>query len=116
MKITLLKTSKQNRQHLQSVPMETMIQTVMSNQVADDVEDLRQFVKWAESWKEYDRMYRLPFVYPSVEIEKDKEEDSKVKIHIQIMVVREMKDIIIWKIKMNIKIDLQIIYFLTFLT
>lgn len=73
MKITLLKTSKQNRQHLQSVPMETMIQTVMSNQVADDVEDLRQFVKWAESWKEYDWMYRLPFVYPSVEIEKDKE-------------------------------------------
>lgn len=55
MKITLLKTSKQNRQHLQSVPMETMIQTVMSNQVADDVEDLRQFVKWAESWKEYYR-------------------------------------------------------------
>ena len=58
MKITLLKTSKQNRQHLQSVPMETMIQTVMSNQVADDVEDLRQFVKWAESWKEYERTYR----------------------------------------------------------
>ena len=77
MKITLLKTSKQNRQHLQSVPMETMIQTVMSNQVADDVEDLRQFVKWAESWKEYDWMYRLPFVYPSVEIEKDKEDILK---------------------------------------
>ena len=78
MKLSQVRTDKQNRRHLKVVPMEQVMQAVVRDNEKNDIDDLRQFVRWAKSWMTYDRMHRIPFIHPSVELKADQEGGFKV--------------------------------------
>ncbi|MBQ7420246.1 MAG: DUF3874 domain-containing protein [Prevotella sp.] len=78
MKLSFIRTDKQNRKHFKNVPLETMMQKVLQDNVTNDIENLRDFVERADSWMTYGRMHRIPAAYPSVTMRTTKEGDRQV--------------------------------------
>ena len=68
MKLTLIRTDKQNKQFIKLVPLENLLERLQKDNKAEDVEALRSFVRYAESWSIFDKMHKLPVVYPSAEM------------------------------------------------
>lgn len=68
MKLTLIRTDKQNKQFIKLVPLEDFLEKVKEDNKTEDVKALRSFVRYAESWSSFDKMHKLPVVYPSAEM------------------------------------------------
>lgn len=68
MKLTLIRTDKQNKQFIKLVSVEDLLEKVKEDNKTEDVEALRSFVHYAESWSSFDKMHKLPVVYPSAEM------------------------------------------------
>ena len=73
MKLTCIKTDKKNKQHVSLVPFESFMERVLEDNYFEDVDALRTFVRYAESWSIFERMHRLPVVYPSAVMKTNKE-------------------------------------------
>lgn len=73
MKLTCIKTDKKNKQHVNLVPFESFMERVQEDNYFEDVDALRTFVRYAESWSIFERMHRLPVIYPSAVMKTNKE-------------------------------------------
>lgn len=71
MKLTLIRTDKQNKQFIKLVPLEDLLDKVKEDNKTEDVGALRSFVRYAESWSSFEKMHKLPVVYPSAEMKMD---------------------------------------------
>ena len=68
MNATTIKTDKKNKQHVKKVSFELLIKKMQEDNRYEDMEHLRYFVRTAESYSKFERMHRLAYIYPSVEM------------------------------------------------
>ena len=68
MNATTIKTDKKNKLHVKKVPFEQLVKKMQEDNRYEDVEHLRYFVRTAESYSRFERMHRLTYIYPSVEM------------------------------------------------
>ena len=68
MKISLIKTNTKNVPSLKLLEMSDVLQLMQSDTQYDDIDGLRSFMRWAGNLSRYQYMYRLPVVYPSVQL------------------------------------------------
>ena len=73
MELTFIRTDKKNKRHVKVVAMENLSELIQDGDQYEDVEELRSFVRHAESWSVFDKMHRLPVVYPTVVMKSNKE-------------------------------------------
>ena len=73
MKLTCIKTDKRNKQHVNLMPLETFMERVLEDNYFEDVDALRTFVRYAESWSIFERMHRLAVIYPSAVMKPNQE-------------------------------------------
>ena len=71
MKITLVKTNKQNRQSAKLVTVDDCLNDLQGNKYAEEVENLRTFLNYADQYQHFGNMHRLPVVMPSAEMKHD---------------------------------------------
>ena len=68
MKLTLIRTDKNDKKHLRRIQVER-IQSIISDETYEaTVRGLRNFLPYATEYSTFVYMYRLPVVYPSVEM------------------------------------------------
>ena len=79
MKITLIRTDKHNKQHLKVLTMDELMQATAHDTKSCDVMMLRDFTRYADGYMRYDKMHRLPVVYPSIEMKTDAEGNLVMK-------------------------------------
>ena len=68
MKISLIRTNKKNVPTLKVLEMSDIQELMRSDTPYEDVDGLRSFMRWADTYSRYQFMYRLPVVYPSVQL------------------------------------------------
>lgn len=72
MRITQIKTTKQNKRHLKVTTLDETMKTVADEAIFDTVDMLRTFVHYATSYSSFKYMYRLPFILPAAAMKTDK--------------------------------------------
>jgi len=55
------------------MPLETFMERVLEDNYFEDVDALRTFVRYAESWSIFERMHRLAVIYPSAVMKPNQE-------------------------------------------
>ena len=71
MKITLIKTTKTNKQIAKLLTLDETMKVISEGQYAAEISRLYEFMYTAGSYSRYTHMHRLPFVYPSAEMKVD---------------------------------------------
>ena len=79
MKITQIRTNKNNQQSVKTLEMSNVLETMKDDTQYADVRDLRYFMKWADRLSEYKNMYRLPVYYPSVELSVNRDGQRRLR-------------------------------------
>lgn len=68
MKITTIRKDKKGKPHLKVMSFGTLMNSVLEDNKYGDIDNLRSFVRRAESYYTFGNLYRLPYIYPSVEM------------------------------------------------
>ena len=68
MKITTIRKDKKSKLHLKVMSFGTLMNSVLEDNKYGDIDNLRSFVRRAESYYTFGHLYRLPYIYPSVEM------------------------------------------------
>ncbi len=79
MKLTTIRTTRQNKQHLKTIEVAKLTETVRQGYYAHEVERLQDFVYFASDYSRYENMHRLPMVYPSAELKLDEDGNRTMK-------------------------------------
>ena len=75
-KVTQIKTTKQNKQHTKLLPMDELMKTISIGKYCTEITQLNDFMYYADSASPFKGIHRLPVVYPSAEMKLDKEGNS----------------------------------------
>ena len=73
MKVTQIKTNKQNKRHSKLVTMDELMKTISNGLYCKEIDQLNDFIYVADSVSRFKGMHRLPVVYPSAEMKTDNE-------------------------------------------
>ena len=73
MKVTLIKTTKKNKQMAKLMTLDETIKAISEGKYAAEVSQLYEFMYTAGSYSRYTHMHRLPVVYPSAEMKVDED-------------------------------------------
>ena len=65
MKITTIRKDKKGKLHLKVMSFGTLMNSVLEDNKYGDIDNLRSFVRRAESYYTFGNLYRLPYIYPS---------------------------------------------------
>ena len=71
MKITLIRTDKQNKKRLTYTTLDALMETIGSQENQEIIEELRSFVRYEHIYADFKKMHLLPKVYPSVVMKRD---------------------------------------------
>ena len=71
MKITLIKTNKQNKQTVKVMNIDDCLKDLQGDKYAMEVENLHDFVRYADEFLRFKNMHRLPVIFPSAEMKQD---------------------------------------------
>ena len=80
MKVTLIKTTKKNKQMAKLMTLDETIKAISEGKYAAEVSQLYEFMYTAGSYSRYTHMHRLPVVYPSAEMKVD-EDGNNIMMH-----------------------------------
>ena len=76
MKVTQIKTSKQNKRRSKLLTTDELMADISSGRYGEEVGKLHDFMYYADSYSRFKGMHRLPVVYPSAEMKTDDEGNS----------------------------------------
>ena len=71
MKITLIKTNKQNKQTVKVMNIDDCLKDLQGDKYAMEVDNLHDFVRYADEFLRFKNMHRLPVIFPSAEMRQD---------------------------------------------
>ncbi|MDN5554171.1 VapE domain-containing protein [Prevotella sp.] len=75
MKVSVVRTDKQNKTYLQTITIEKLIERICNDKSNGTIADLRHFIPIMSEGMTFHNMHLLPRVYPSVVMQKDADGD-----------------------------------------